>query len=180
MCLPATWEGISLVRLASTTSPLQQSHRPTHCVLRNNKSNCFGFSSASRWLKQGFFANQISPCLVGSGKPKWSLNLEETTYYLFFECPFSTRCRKFVGISWDHVISFLDTIQKAKVQCQHQFFMDAFIIAAWEIWKQINAQIFSGTQPSFQSWKICFVHTVMLHLHRLSPLLVLASASPLD
>jgi len=59
-----------------------------------------------------------------------SLNLEETIYHLFFECPFSARCRNFIGISWDHVISFFDTIQKAKVECQHQFFMELFIVAA--------------------------------------------------
>lgn len=98
-----------------------------------------------------------------------NLNLEETTYHLFFECPFSTSCWNFVGISWDHATSFFDTIQKAKMECQHQFFMEVFIISAWEIWKQRNAQIFRGTQASFQSWKTCFVDTVKLYLHRFKP-----------
>nr|TKV93212.1 hypothetical protein SEVIR_9G211400v2 [Setaria viridis] len=94
-----------------------------------------------------------------------SLDLEETTYHLIFECPFSTRCWNFVGISWDHAIRFSDTIQKARMECQHQFFMEVFVISAWEIWKQQNAQIFRGTQASFESWKSCFARTVKLHVH---------------
>jgi hypothetical protein len=43
-----------------------------------------------------------------------NLNLEETTYHLFFECPFSTRCWNFVEISWDHVINF-DLTQNANI-----------------------------------------------------------------
>uniref|UniRef100_A0A0A9BWZ5 Reverse transcriptase zinc-binding domain-containing protein n=1 Tax=Arundo donax TaxID=35708 RepID=A0A0A9BWZ5_ARUDO len=100
-----------------------------------------------------------------------NLNLEETTYHLFFECPFSTRCWNFVGIQWDHAAAFFDTIQIAKTACQHQFFMGILIITAWEIWKQRNAQIFRGTTASFQSWKQCFIHTVQLHVHRCKPAL---------
>nr|TKW31918.1 hypothetical protein SEVIR_2G137700v2 [Setaria viridis] len=85
-----------------------------------------------------------------------NLNLEETTYHLFYECPFSSRCWNFV----------------AKMKCQHQFFMEIFIISAWEIWKQRNAQTFRGTQGSFRYWKICFVDTVKIHLHRFSPFLL--------
>uniref|UniRef100_A0A0A9D7I7 Reverse transcriptase zinc-binding domain-containing protein n=1 Tax=Arundo donax TaxID=35708 RepID=A0A0A9D7I7_ARUDO len=87
-----------------------------------------------------------------------NLNLEEFTYHLFFECPFSTRCWNFIGIQWDHSLPFFDTIQTSRAACQHHFFMEVFIIAAWEIWKQRNAQIFRGTQATFQSWKQNFSH----------------------
>uniref|UniRef100_A0A0A9BKY2 Uncharacterized protein n=1 Tax=Arundo donax TaxID=35708 RepID=A0A0A9BKY2_ARUDO len=36
-------------------------------------------------------------------------------------------------------------IQRARAACQHQFFMEIFTIAAWEIWKQRNTKIFRGT-----------------------------------
>jgi hypothetical protein len=42
-------------------------------------------------------------------------------------------------------------IQKAKRDYTHEFFMEILYIADWEIWKQLYANIFRATPPSFQS-----------------------------
>jgi hypothetical protein len=86
---------------------------------------------------------------------------------LFFQRPFSVACWNFLGITWDHNIPFFETIQKAWSQCCHNFFMEVFLIAAWEIWKQKNTRIFRNTTPSFRSWKLCFIATVKLQMYRL-------------
>ena len=77
-----------------------------------------------------------------------SLNLEETTYHLFFECPFSTRCSNFIGISWDHVISFFDTIQKAKVECQLRVFMES-ILAVSQLGEPVSFYHFLEMQANY-------------------------------
>jgi hypothetical protein len=95
------------------------------------------------------------------------LNNEESMYHLFFQCPFSTECWN-LDIHWNHDIYFFDTIKEAKKNCQHDFFMEVFTIAAWEIWKQRNDKIFRGINPSLQSWKANFCSTVKLNMYRLS------------
>jgi hypothetical protein len=37
-----------------------------------------------------------------------------------------------VGISYNYGIRFFDTIPKAKMECHHHFFIEVFIISAWE------------------------------------------------
>jgi hypothetical protein len=108
-----------------------------------------------------------------------NLNIEEYMYRLFFQCPFSVEyrllfqcpfsveCWNFLDIQWNYELYFFDTIKKAKRDCQHDFFMEVFTIAAWEIWKQRNDQIFRDTDPSFQSWRTNFF-TVKQKMCRLS------------
>jgi hypothetical protein len=47
--------------------------------------------------------------------------------------------------------------------------MEVFLIAAWCIWKEHNAQIFEGRQPSLATWKVSFAGEIILHLHRVKP-----------
>jgi hypothetical protein len=44
----------------------------------------------------------------------WSLNVEELSYHLIFQCPFSSNCWSYLGIFWDHHLCFFDTLKKAK------------------------------------------------------------------
>lgn len=46
------------------------------------------------------------------------------------------------------------------------FYMEIFIIAAWEIWKQRNRKIFDNVTPSVSNWKIKFKNELSLHMHR--------------
>ena len=96
-----------------------------------------------------------------------NLNTEEFTYHLFFTCPFSETCWNMIDIHWDHELNFFETIQKARIEWNTNFFMEVFSIAAWEIWKQRNAKVFRNTPATPQSWKRSFICTVQQHLYRL-------------
>jgi hypothetical protein len=87
----------------------------------------------------------------------YNLNIEELSYHLIFQCPFSSECWDYLDISWDHSLLFFDTIQKAKQEFSAFFFMEIFSIAAWEIWKQRNGKIFRGVVSSFTSKSNFFI-----------------------
>jgi hypothetical protein len=53
-----------------------------------------------------------------------------------------------LGINWDFTREFFEMMQQAKTQSQNPFFMEFFIIAAWQIWKQRNNFIFDRGRPS--------------------------------
>jgi len=80
-----------------------------------------------------------------------SNNLEETAFHLFFSCPFSQACWQYLGIHWDFSMDFFHMLIQAKQQFQSPFFMEIFIIGAWQIWKQRNNFIFDRGRPSFSS-----------------------------
>jgi hypothetical protein len=88
-----------------------------------------------------------------------NLNIEEYTYHLLFQCPFNIDCWNFHNIHWDHDLYFFDTI-KAREECQHNFFMEVFSIATWEIWKQRNAKIFKAIILPFYYWRDNFFNTI--------------------
>jgi hypothetical protein len=87
---------------------------------------------------------------------------------LFFSCPFSEACWQSLGISWDFTKEFFQMMQHTKLQYQNPFFMETFIIAAWQIWKQRNNFIFDRGRPSIGSWKSSFYEGARLQAHRFS------------
>jgi hypothetical protein len=97
-----------------------------------------------------------------------NLDIEEFSYHLIFQCPFSTECWSFLGIHWDQDLYFLETIKKDKQDSHLEHFMEIFSIAAWEICKQRNGLIFRGTIPTFHSWKDNFLTTVKHQMYRLT------------
>jgi hypothetical protein len=97
-----------------------------------------------------------------------NLNVEELSYHLIFQCPFSYECWYYLEITWDHDFHFFNTIQKAKQDFSNNLFMKIFSMAAWEIWKQQNEKIFRGTPPSFQSWKDSFLACSFSQMYRLN------------
>ena len=68
------------------------------------------------------------------------------------------------GASGFHILR----MQHAKLQYHNPFFMETFIIAAWQIWKQRNNFIFDRGRPSFGSWKSSFCEEATLQAHRFS------------
>lgn len=78
--------------------------------------------------------------------------LEETIEHLFFDCAFAKRCWDKVGIAWVN-----DAVLHKRVECSKHlyslpFFMEIFLIAAWELWKIRNRLVFDGVQASFDRW----------------------------
>ena len=67
---------------------------------------------------------------------------EETIDHLFFTCPFATQCWNRLGFTWDNTLNLGDRIVQARNTHNMQFFMEASMIAAWELWKMRNDKIF--------------------------------------
>jgi hypothetical protein len=59
-----------------------------------------------------------------------NLNVEELSYNLIFQCPFSYECWDYLDINWDHSLQFFNIIQKAKQDNHINLFMEIFSIAA--------------------------------------------------
>jgi hypothetical protein len=63
---------------------------------------------------------------------------------------------------------FFHMLLEAKEGFSNPFFMEAFTISSWQIWKQRNNFIFSRGQPSFLAWKTGFIDEARLQAHRIS------------
>jgi hypothetical protein len=98
-------------------------------------------------------------CVLCSNK------IEETSFHLFFSRPFSPASWQQPGINWDFTMDF---VSKPRPNITTPFFMETFIIATWQIWKQRNNFIFDRCRPSFDSWKISFYEEVRLQANRFS------------
>jgi hypothetical protein len=53
-------------------------------------------------------------------------------------------------------------MEEARQSFNIDFFMEVFIIGAWQIWKERNNFIFNRANPSFRSWKLGFLDEAML------------------
>jgi hypothetical protein len=95
-------------------------------------------------------------------------NRQETTFHLFFSCPFSQECWSSLNTHWNFTTDFYNMMDEAKSQFTHKFFMEVFIIATWLIWKQRNNFIFNKVRPGFQGWKSGFLDEARLQAYRMS------------
>jgi hypothetical protein len=62
----------------------------------------------------------------------------------------------------------LTLLAQAKNDSHLDFFMEIFLVAAWEIWKQRNNKIFRRATPSFNNWKTSFFATLRHCSYKLS------------
>jgi hypothetical protein len=76
--------------------------------------------------------------------PMCSKHREETTFHLFFSCPFSTECWRHLGINRNLTIGFHQMMTEARQQWSNPFFMEFVMLGAWLIWKQRNGLIFNN------------------------------------
>jgi len=93
------------------------------------------------------------------------LGTEEDITHLLFACPFAVRCWYKLNIVWDLSLEIHTRIMHAKNLSPHSFFMEIFLVVAWEIWKLCNATIFEGARPSFHLWTVRFREKMQLQLH---------------
>ena len=95
-----------------------------------------------------------------------SHNSEEDIEHLFFCCPFAANCWLRLNIVWDLDLELHHRISQARSIFQHDFYMEAFLIGAWELWKIRNAVIFDNARPSVHLWSVKFREQLLLHLVR--------------
>ena len=71
-------------------------------------------------------------------------NAEEDVDHLFFGCPFAVNCWLRLNIVWDLDLELHHRISQTRSVFQQDFFMEVFLIGAWELWKVRNAVIFDN------------------------------------
>jgi hypothetical protein len=79
-------------------------------------------------------------------------NVEEDIDHLFFSCPFALSCWAKLGFVWNLDVDTRDRVLEAARINASEFFMEVFLIAAWEIWNLRNSVIFDNDVASVASW----------------------------
>ena len=69
---------------------------------------------------------------------------------------------------WDLSLDIHARIMTARQASSYSFFMEIFLIAAWEIWKLRNAIIFDAARGSLNLWIVRFKEQVLLQSVRFS------------
>jgi hypothetical protein len=57
-------------------------------------------------------------------------------------------------MSWESLSDRLNLLEEGKRRCHKPLFMEIFMLAAWNIWKERNKLLFEGTDPTLASWKL--------------------------
>lgn len=67
---------------------------------------------------------------------------EETIDHLLFDCPFAKECWANIHFDWNDTLQLSDRLVHAGQVHNVPFFMEAALIAAWELWKMRNDKVF--------------------------------------
>jgi hypothetical protein len=78
--------------------------------------------------------------------------IEETIDHLFFDCYFAKQCWEKLGINWINMGDIHRRIERSRQMAGLPFFMEIFLIVAWELWKMRNRLVFDGIEASFNRW----------------------------
>jgi hypothetical protein len=92
---------------------------------------------------------------------------EETILHLFFECSFAKKCWDKLGITWSHEADIHRRIVTTRQLAGLPYFMEIFLIAAWELWKVRNRLVFDGILATYSTWLRNFKEEASLQAHRL-------------
>lgn len=97
-----------------------------------------------------------------------SAGARETSWHLFFQCPFSSECWAQFGLVWNLSLGFNEMLFAAKNSYTSSHFVEKVLYAAWNIWGQRNDLIFNNVAPSVSSWRVHFKSDISLLVHRLN------------
>jgi hypothetical protein len=95
-----------------------------------------------------------------------SLREDGTIEHLFFTCSFAVQCWNRLNFTWDLSLNLEDRLSQARQYSGLQFFTEAAMIAAWELWKIRNDKIFNRSTPSQDRWFYNFKNQCMLQSAR--------------
>jgi hypothetical protein len=65
---------------------------------------------------------------------------------------FSQSCWALISLSWEDNLDIHGKVALARSLFLQPFFMEIFLVAAWELWKLRNAIIFEREHVSLQTW----------------------------
>jgi len=88
--------------------------------------------------------------------------VEESVNHLFLHCPFAQQCWGMINLIVSDNAGIAENCAAFKIQLNSQFFMVAFILMAWTIWKARNDIIFNNNQMGLQDCRIHFLKEVKL------------------
>lgn len=94
--------------------------------------------------------------------------IEEDIDHLFFSCEFAKSCWEKIGFHWNMNLSLYPRVAHARQQHNLPFFMEALIIAGWEIWKICNNKVFRNGPVQVSIWFRNFKRQCLLQSLRFS------------
>jgi hypothetical protein len=71
-----------------------------------------------------------------------------------------------LGIQWADLPDRLQIIEEGMTRWHGPLFMEIFLLASWNIWKERNKLYFEGTTPTLRSWKERLKSDLSLLVHR--------------
>jgi len=80
----------------------------------------------------------------------------EDVNHLFFECPFSIVCWQKFGFTWDTNLDIHYRLEQGNNVMNMPYYIETFIIAAWELWNIRNRNIFEGSSVNIHLWTVRF------------------------
>lgn len=87
---------------------------------------------------------------------------EETSFHLFFTCPFTVACWSSINIHWNIALEPLDMICQARIDFNSPIFREVVITACWILWNTRNGVIFDAKRHSLADWKRTFLNELGL------------------
>jgi hypothetical protein len=72
-------------------------------------------------------------------------------------------------MTWDADGDRLHILSRGKSRWRKPLFMEVFMIASWNIWKERNKTLFVGVDPTVSSWKARMRNDLSLLVDRTKP-----------
>jgi hypothetical protein len=92
--------------------------------------------------------------------------MEETIEHLFFDCTFARECWSMINFQWDTSLNLWDRLMHAGTVHNLPFFVEAGLIASWELWKLCNDKVFHRRDPTPSMWLHNFKNQCILQCVR--------------
>jgi hypothetical protein len=91
---------------------------------------------------------------------------EETIEHLLFHCTFSESCWQALDMNWQPTGNRLQILEEGRQRWHRPLYMELFMLATWNIWKERNRLLFDGVAPTVASWKSRLKSDLLLLVHR--------------
>jgi hypothetical protein len=73
-----------------------------------------------------------------------------------------------LGFVWDTAQDIHSRLEQGRALLNLPYYIEIFIIAAWEIWNIRNGKFFEGAPVNLQLWTMRFKAQVILQINRVS------------